>query len=79
MAKTVGLPPLSHDFKGGTANLVSWSKEVTDRMKVYSGTANPTAAQIPVGQWIVYRNTTIPETRLWVNWNGVLMSTAALT
>lgn len=60
----------------GTDN---WFDEVTHRFNIYSGTANPTASQVPQGQWVIYTNTTLGETRLWVNVGGTVKSSAAFT
>jgi hypothetical protein len=56
-----------------------WLDTVSARLTVYSGVANPTASQVPNGQWIIYKNTTLNETRLWTNDNGTMKKSVALT
>jgi hypothetical protein len=64
--RRLGVPPLD-----------IWSSTVGERLNVYSGAADPTVAEVPENQWIVYHNTTIPEVRIWTNIAGVLMKSAA--
>ena len=73
----VGVAPNVKDLTEGRTN--SWFQEVNNRLNIYSGTSNPTVAQVPEGQWIVYRNTTSNQTRIWANTAGTLTSTAAFT
>jgi hypothetical protein len=66
--RRLGLPP-----KDST----DWVKTVGERLNVYSGAADPTVAEVPENQWIVYNNTTVPEVRIWTNIAGVLKKSAA--
>jgi len=56
-----------------------WFATVTERLNVYSGAADPTAAEIPENQWIVFHNTASGETRVWTNIAGVAKKSAAFT
>lgn len=56
-----------------------WFQEVGSRMNVYTGAADPTTAQVPLNQWIIYTNTTLGETRTWANIAGVMKKSAAYT
>lgn len=56
-----------------------WPSTVTERLNVYSGAADPTVAEVPENQWIVYNNTTVPEVRIWTNIAGVMKKSAAFT
>jgi hypothetical protein len=56
-----------------------WLKEMGNRMNLYSGTANPTSAVIPNNQWIIYKNTSLNEIRIWTNDNGTVKKSAAFT
>jgi hypothetical protein len=70
----------AEDIEDKNSTLVNgWLDTVTSRLNVYSGTANPTAAQVTNGQWIIYKNTTLNEIRIWTNDNGTMKKTAALT
>lgn len=57
----------------------TWFGVTTERLKVYSGTVNPTVAAIPENQWVVYNNTALGEVRIWTNIAGVLKKSAAFT
>jgi hypothetical protein len=52
---------------------------VTERLNVYSGASDPAVSEVPQGQWIVYRNTTSGEVRIWTNIAGSLKKSAAFT
>lgn len=73
----IGISPRTQNLDIPPTNL--WFKIVGDRMNVYSGAADPTVAEVPENQWILYRNTTIPEVRFWTNIAGVLLKSAAFT
>jgi hypothetical protein len=62
---------------GITPNPEAWFTTVGERLNVYSGAADPTVAEVPENQWIVYNNTTVPEVRIWTNIAGVLKKSAA--
>jgi hypothetical protein len=47
---------------------------VEERFNVYTGTADPTVDQVPAGQWVLYKNTTTGQVRLWTNDSGTLRS-----
>jgi hypothetical protein len=68
--RRLGLPP-------SDAN--TWFQTIGERMSVYSGANDPTVAEVPENQWIVYLNTTVPEVRIWTNIAGVLKKSAAFT
>lgn len=57
----------------------NWFRIATQRFNIYSGAANPTVAEVPENQWIVYYNTTVPEVRIWTNIAGTLKKSAAFT
>ena len=57
----------------------NWFRILTERMNVYSGTSNPTVAEIPENQWVIYYNTSLGEVRIWTNIVGVLKKSAAIT
>ncbi len=73
----VGFAPKLVTLNTPPTNL--WFKTVTDRMNVYSGASDPTVAEVPENQWIVYRNTTANEVRIWTNIAGALLKSAAFT
>lgn len=68
--RRLGNPPTKND---------DWFYTVRDRFNVYSGAADPTVAEVPENQWVVYRNTTLGEIRIWTNIAGVLKKTVAFT
>jgi hypothetical protein len=72
--KRVGSPP-----KSGDKSTAGWFKDVTDRLNIYRGTSDPLASEVPQGQWIVFHNTTLNETRVWANFGGTLVKSAAFT
>lgn len=73
----LGVPPKTQTFDVPPTNL--WFKIITDRMNVYSGAADPTVAEVPENQWIVFHNTALSEVRIWTNVAGVLLKSAAFT
>lgn len=73
----VGVAPQTKTFD--TPPTDNWLRIMTSRMNVSEGAANPTVAEVPENQWVVYRNTTIPEVRIWTNIAGVLLKSAAFT
>jgi len=73
----VGVAPRTQNMNIPPTNL--WFQIVSARMNVYEGPADPTVAEVPENQWILYRNTTIPEVRFWTNIAGVLLKSAAFT
>lgn len=75
----LGVSPRAVDINKQGGGVDSWFRTVGDRFNVYSGTANPTTGQVPQGQWIIYHNSTLGETRIWANVGGTLIKTAALT
>lgn len=77
MARRLGIAPQIERFDTSPTN--DWLKIVTDRFGIYSGPNDPTVAEVPENQWILYRNTTIPEVRFWTNIAGVLLKSAAFT
>lgn len=41
---------------------------------VFQSTINPTTADIPSGTWLVWKNTSLGEVRIWTHDGGVLKS-----
>lgn len=56
-----------------------WFDTATERFKMYSGAAAPTIDQVPQGEWVVYKNTTLNEVRIWVNDGGTMKKSAAFS
>jgi hypothetical protein len=75
----VAIAPKMEDFLAGTDHAGQWLRTVANRFNVYVGAGDPTAAIIPDGQWIIYRNTTTGDVRMWTNIAGVLKKSAAFT
>jgi hypothetical protein len=75
--KRLGVSPKLSDFSKENPIVNDWFFTITGRFKVYSGAADPTVAEVPQNQWIVYNNTTVPEVRIWTNIAGVLKKSAA--
>lgn len=73
----VGNPPKTSTLNIPPTDL--WFSTMTSRMNVYSGSVNPVVTEIPENQWIVFRNTTSGEVRIWTNIAGVLRASAAFT
>lgn len=72
--------PKKRDFESNkVAGIDDWFFTVGERLNVYSGAADPVAAEVPENQWIVYRNTTSGEVRIWTNIAGVMKKSAAFT
>lgn len=67
--RRLGIPPTKGD----------WEQTVWDRLNVYTGTSNPTAAEVPEGQWVIFNNTALGEVRIWTNVAGVMKKSAAFT
>lgn len=70
MADRIGVAPSRARLE--TQPTDDWFRAATNRFNIYSGTTNPTANDIPIGQWIIYQNTTTNTLRLWANWNGTV-------
>lgn len=75
--RRLGVAPQHQYFDRPATN--DWLKIIEERFNIYTGTADPTTAEVPQGQWIMYYNTTSGELRYWANLNGVMKKTAALT
>jgi hypothetical protein len=75
--RRVGVAPKLVTLEQPSTN--DWFHTVTERCNVYSGASDPTAAEVPENQWILYRNTTSGEVRWWTNIAGVLKKSAAFT
>lgn len=73
----VGVAPRTQSFNIPPTNL--WFQIVGARMNVYEGPNDPTVAEVPENQWVVYNNTTVPEVRIWTNIAGTLKKSAAFT
>ena len=79
MPARISTPPNLNDIKKEAPKTNRWFQDVTERMNVYSGTSNPTVAQVPENQWIVFNNTSLAEVRIRTNIAGVLKKSAAFT
>jgi hypothetical protein len=75
--RRVGQAPKANTLETPSTN--DWLYTVGERLNVYSGISDPAVSEVPENQWIVYRNTTIPEVRIWTNIAGVLLKSAAFT
>ena len=62
-----------------TPAATQWFQTIGERFTVYTGTANPTVAEVPENQWIIFNNTSLSEVRIWTNIAGVLKKSAAFT
>lgn len=51
-----------------------WEQVLFTRMIVHQAAADPTTAEVPLNQWVIYKNTTSGTVKLWVNDNGTLKS-----
>lgn len=71
--------PKLFDFIRQIPSVNTWLSTVSDRLNLYQGAVDPTLAEVPNNQWVVYKNTTSGEVRLWVNDNGTLKKSVALT
>ena len=73
-------PPLQlNDFDRQVPRVNNWFQAVTERFDMYSGSSDPALSEVPENQWIVYKNTTSGEVRIWVNDGGSLKKSAAFT
>lgn len=52
----------------------NWLRVATSRFNIYTSSANPTAAEVPEGQWVLHVNTSTNTMRLWGKYNGTLKS-----
>lgn len=57
----------------------AWFQGVTERLRFAEGPTDPLASTVTKGQWIIWKNTTTNEIRLWVNDNGTMKKSVALT
>lgn len=70
--RRINTAPKISEIEKKAPNVDNWFKTATDRFSVYTGAAAPTAAEVPEGQWVVYKNTTTGETMLYTTDGGVL-------
>lgn len=71
------IPPVPLGEEFDSAPVGQWMELVRryiNEPPVFSGVANPTTADIARGTWVVYKNTTSGEVRVWTNDNGVMKS-----
>jgi len=77
--RRLGTSPKVQDFGKAAPHISEWLTTVGNRLNLYSGTNDPVASEVPENQWIIYRNTTSGEVRIWTNIAGVLKKSAAFT
>jgi hypothetical protein len=77
--RRLGISPKAEDILQSRPAVNNWTEIVTERLNVYSGASDPAVSEVPQGQWIVYRNTTSGEVRIWTNIAGSLKKSAAFT
>jgi hypothetical protein len=77
--RRLGISPKNSDILRESPPVNDWFSIITERHTNYSGAADPTAAEVPENQWIVYHNTTLGEVRMWTKIAGVLLKSAAFT
>ena len=76
----LGIAPKINDFANGVKGVIDqWFQQATVRFNVQSGSSNPVASEVPEGQWMIYTNTSLGETRIWANIGGTLVKSAAFT
>ena len=71
------IPPVPLEEEFNSTPVSQWMETVRRYINqpiVFSGVANPTTADVPEGSWIVYKNTTSAEVRVWTNDGGVMKS-----
>jgi hypothetical protein len=68
----VTLSPKTGDWEKAPQSVDRWLSTVENRFNIYTGAADPVASEVPLGQWVVYRNTTSSTNGIWVNWNGTV-------
>lgn len=51
----------------------------TARLQIHTSTIDPTTSDVVASNWIIWKNTTANEIRLWVNDSGTMKKSAALT
>ena len=75
----LGISPRLTDFENKAPFVNQWLDQVGTRFDVQSGSSNPVASEVPEGQWMIYTNTSLGETRIWANIGGTLVKSAAFT
>lgn len=76
---SVPIAPTLRSFDEQDPRTDAWFRNVNNRMTTFQGTTNPTTADIPEGQWIVFVNTALNEVRIWTNDRGTVKKTVAFT
>jgi hypothetical protein len=74
MANRIGVAPKNSDILKEVPSNDLWFKTVESRLNIYSGSSDPTASDVPDGQWLLWRNTTTGAISLWSNYNGTVTS-----
>lgn len=77
--RRIGVAPKNIDIQRQAPSVNDWMQTITERGSVYFHAGDPTVAEVPENQWILYRNTTSGEVRFWTNIAGVLKKSAAFT
>lgn len=77
--RRLGQAPKAASLTKATHVVDDWLTTVGGRLNVYSGANDPAVAEVPENQWIIYRNTTSGEVRIWTNIAGALLKSAAFT
>jgi hypothetical protein len=72
MAGRVPIQPNLNDFIRENPKTNTWFREATNRFQVYSGTSQPTSAEVPENQWIVYNNTSSGKISMLTKIAGVV-------
>lgn len=67
--------PLGEDVESTAfQQWMEYVRKAINEPPVFQSTINPTAADIPSGTWIVWKNTSLGQVRIWTNDGGVLKS-----
>jgi hypothetical protein len=68
--KRLNIAPKIYEILKETPSVNTWLQTVGDRLNIYSGASDPTLAEVPENQWIIFTNTSTSETKIWLNIQG---------
>ena len=76
MARTRGIGPVP-TTQASPERFQSWLLDVTNQLKLVTASQDPTTSNVATNGWVVWKNTTLNEVRVWVNDNGTMKKSAA--
>ena len=75
--RRLGIGPRLQDFANKSAGSINaWFETITEKHNLQTKAGSLSTSELPVGQWVVYKNTVSGNVYLVVNDGGVLKQVA---